>query len=153
MTKGLIIVPFDPAHIRMIEFDRPEMEVMKHLGDLQEYAKTLASCGPAFSLFDKHGLIIGSAGIGKVVFWDGVGEAWALISSLADQYMFSIHAVVKRSIDVVSADMKLHRLQTLVPFGSRRAKHWAKHLGFKREGPMYKWGPNRENYYRYARIF
>lgn len=151
MTPKLVLVPFDPAHVRLMEFGRPEMSGMVSLQTRADYAVRLAQAGPAYTLYDKRGIIIGAAGIGT--YWSGVGEAWALLSSLADRYMFSIHKIVKTSIPRLAVEMNLHRLQTVVPAKSDRALGWAERLGFKSEGIMRQYGPDKGDYYRFARIF
>jgi hypothetical protein len=151
MTPDLILTDFDPAHVRLMELDRPEMSGMVSLEDVVAYASRLAAAGPAFSLFDKRGLIVASAGVG--VYWRGVGEGWLILSSLAEHFMFSVHALIKRGMAKVVKDLELKRLQIVVPVGSDRAVNWAHRLGFCWEGKMEKYGPDGADYHRFARCF
>ena len=151
MTPDLVLTQFDPAHVRLMELDRPEMLGMVSLEDSVAYAARLAEAGPAFSLFDKRGLIVASAGVG--VYWQGVGEGWLILSSLAEKFMFSVHSLIKRRMVDVIRDLDLKRLQIVVPVGSDRAYSWACRLGFCWEGTMEKYGPDGNDYHRFARIF
>ncbi len=152
MTPDLSLANFDPSHLARMSFTRPEMASIPAVsfGGIEEYGQRLAAWGPAYTLLAPSGELIGSAGIG--LMWPGVGEGWVIMSDLADRYMFSVHAIVKRIMGRLIRDLKLHRLQITIPCGSERARAWAHRLGFAWEGDMRGYGPDRTTYQRFARV-
>lgn len=152
MTPNLILETFSPSHLARMSYTRPEMSSIPAVafGEIEEYGRRLAAWGPAYTLLAPTGDLISSAGIG--LLWPGVGEGWVIMSDLADHYMFSVHAVVKRIMIHLLRELHLHRLQITVPSGSDRARSWAHRLGFAWEGDMRGYGPDRATYQRFAMV-
>lgn len=96
------------------------------------------------------GKIVGCAGI--VPIWSGVGEAWLVVGQLIDQEGVAVARGIRRRIDDAMRRNNLHRLQASVPIIPTSAERLVRVLGFKYEGAMPAYGPNRENYYRYAKV-
>ena len=105
--------------------------------------------GPAFTLMNETSIV----GIGGIaLLWKGVGEAWAVPSVAVKQHPLAFHRAVKMMLNMIQDNKKLHRVQAAVLEDFPKGHKWIKSLGFKREGKMRAYGPNGENYIRYARI-
>lgn len=89
---------------------------------------------------------------GVVPIWPGVGIAWAMIARDIPQqcikYTFSLYREwLKRLMERYN----LHRVQADVKTDDFEKGHrFVKHLGFKHEGKMIAYGPDREDHERYA---
>jgi hypothetical protein len=113
-----------------------------------EHCKDLASYegkGPAFTLF--HGEEIVASG-GFYVLWPGVCEAWLKVTPLVYKYPLSFCKEVKKVFD----KMKMVRIQASVKVSDKRAVKFLKHLGFKIEGFMEKYGPDGSDHYMMGRV-
>ncbi len=97
-----------------------------------------------------NGLTVASGGID--LMWDGVGEAWTIISRHIEKYRFSVHKAVKRYLEETTKEKNLHRVQAHVLRGDETAMRWIVRLGFHPEGLCKKYGPGGEDYILYARL-
>lgn len=113
-----------------------------------EYRERLECAGNGFSLFSGSGQLIGCGGIG--IYWTGVGEAWFVLTQQVDQYRFSFHRTVVRTMQEIIYTQNLHRIQGTIRCGDARAVRWAERLGFRFEGTMWGYGPDGSNYWRFA---
>ena len=148
------LVPFEVHHIKFMRDVRNDITAFGMLLN-DDYLQRLKQSGPSFSAFidrssDYSWTLLGSAGVG--VYWQGVGEGWLIACSLVDQHKLSFHRTVKRKLHEIQESQELHRVQTVVETGNRRACRWAEALGFDFEGELTAYGPNRETYLRYARV-
>lgn len=81
----------------------------------------------------------------------GVYEVFALISEATSRMPLEFHKKVLGLMDRWYHDRNVHRIQMSVRLGSEQEERWAKSLGFKREGLMRKYGPDRTDYWLYGR--
>lgn len=103
----------------------------RHMRELidAEYKRTAAKSPISFTLVDADH-VLGCGGIVK--YWDGVGEAWTLLSDYAGQNMLTITRIVKQVLN----DAPFHRVQMTTDEGFTEAERWARMLGFEYEGLM-----------------
>lgn len=102
-----------------------------------------------YSLID-DGMVVGIFGLKKM--WPGVGELWSVTSNLASKKPIAFH---KACIELLNAHidvLKLHRIQCSVRSDYLPGIKWIESLGFKEEGYMHKYGSNKLDYIRYARV-
>lgn len=111
---------------------------------------SLCQFGKSVTLLD-DGLPIGSFGV--VPYWPGVGELWALISDNLRNRPFLLHKTAINLIEQTRKEEKYHRFQAIVLKDFEDGKRWMRHLKFKCEGLMPKYGENKQDYYRFARVF
>ena len=105
--------------------------------------------GPAFTgVVD--GKIIGCAGVG--LMWDGVGEAWAVLSHDIELHRLWFHRTARRGLVMLMAAMNLHRLQASVRIDIERNCRWLEAFGFVREGIMHGYAPDKTDCVRYALV-
>jgi hypothetical protein len=144
------IIPFKPEHPRMMENPRNQGI---YLGAewMDTYLDYLPLAGPAYTglLNDK---IVGCAGI--MLLWPGVAEAWMLVDHYMDRYPVELHKTMKTALTIMSDKLKLHRLQAMVSDDSPAIwKKWMSRLGFCSEGVCAQFGPNREDFERFAKVW
>jgi hypothetical protein len=106
--------------------------------------------GPAYTLLDGDVPIVSG---GFAMLWPGVCDSWMLISKHIKRYPLSVYKTVSTKMKCVIENYKLYRIQTLIQEGDMTAINWIERLGFTREGVMRQFGPDRQNYLMYGRIF
>lgn len=97
-------------------------------------------------------VVLGCCGI--VPLWNGVGEAWTMLSLNArDSFGLTLHRAVKNQLYEIAKKKSLHRVHCHVLENFEAGHRWAKCLGFTYEGIMKWYGPNKETFARYGIIF
>ncbi len=102
----------------------------------------------AFSLIDNGHLVV-SGGIFPI--WNGTGEAWLIPSDDIPKYKLQIIKTLKNHIKTITEEDELHRLQATVRDDFDVAKRFIEFLGFKREGLLKNFGPDRCDHIMYSR--
>ena len=141
------IVPFAPEHLNEVERRGFEEAALMKLGDLSARAAMYMQYGPAFTGV-ADGVVIGCAGV--VTHWEGVGEAWAFISTAAAAHPLGITKAVKGWLDAQKA---YRRIQANVKADDERAVRWIRLLGFENEGLMRAFGPDGTDFRRFVRLY
>jgi hypothetical protein len=90
---------------------------------------------------------------GIVPMWDGVAEGWVLSSKRIFDYKIKAAGSIKKRLDLLCTNNKIWRLQTSVKEEFKTGVRFAEWLGLKKEGLMMKYGPDKTNYYRMAKIY
>lgn len=103
--------------------------------------------GPAFT-----GLVDGEVGgcAGVVLFWPGVGEAWAVLTETGREHPVQATELVRTGLRTVIDGMRLRRVQADVSADFLPGHRWIRLLGFSYEGTMPRYGPNGEDFVRYV---
>jgi len=140
------LVPFEAAHAVVY----PEMQALLR-ASLRQYMTLLnaALSGPAYTLVDRDGSIVGSAGI--VVIRPGLGEAWMMVTPLARRKVVAGFRYLRDTLDRLQADLRLTRVQAIV-MDTPSARRLAALLGFEIEGLLRAYGWNGEDCYMASRI-
>lgn len=108
----------------------------------------LDGLGPAFTALDGE-RVIGCGGVARL--WGRVGEGWTIFGSEIAEHPVWLHRTVRPMLRDIMDGMDLDRLQVNVLATSERNCRWIERLGFKLEGLMIRFGPNGEDYFRYAK--
>jgi hypothetical protein len=141
------IRPFEPAHFEGLEIKsvfhkkediRPRLAAVLHRPD--SYLKTAI-------IADKPVAILG-----LIQTWPGVAEVWSVASEDVRQAPISYTRQVKRLMEEFAGNLKIHRLQMTVRRDYREGSHWAAVLGFRNEGILRQYGPDKSDYLMFARV-
>lgn len=131
-----MIVLFEPNHLNHMDIEQARLFGV----DLYKQIS-----GDAFTLIIDN-KIIACGGIEQL--WPGVGEAWLIMSEGALKYPVS---VMRRAREIFpKMNTKYHRVQALVLYQFHKAMLFVERLGFRYEGLMQAYGPNKEDYMRYV---
>ena len=98
----------------------------------------------------KNGFPVGSAGI--IPMWDGTAEAWVLASERVHENPFRFAKTVKSIFNELVIEHGLHRIQAAVRADWPEAQRFAEFMGVENEGLMRKFGQDKTDYIRYARV-
>lgn len=134
-------VPFSPGHLDIIQMRAHEFEVLTLDGICG-----LAKSGECHT-YIYRGRILCIAG--KVDRWQGVAEVYIIPSVYVPIYAVAFQKAVKAQLNLWSE--KYHRLQT-ASIDDDRTERWMKSLGFKSEGVLEQYAPNRINYRQWSRV-
>jgi RimJ/RimL family protein N-acetyltransferase len=117
-----------------------------------EIAGRLARSDGAYTVF-LDGAPLFSAGIH--LFFPGSGEVWfvGIDHDLMRHNARATTDAARSLLETWARDHKLHRVQASVDAMHTEAWRFVLALGFKMEGEMKQYGPNREDYYRFVRFF
>lgn len=110
-----------------------------------------ARSGPSFTA-EVEGRILCAAGM--VMPWPGMGQVWMLIGETLDPYGFWISKTVRRVVDDLSRQHRLHRLEAVALVESPRNQQWLEWLGFtsEQQGVAQAYLTDRRSIIRYERI-
>lgn len=136
----MIIVPFDPAHLRGFVPQPAQAEDFAW-----QPAAPAAELGEAYTVI-QEGRAICCAGIMPI--WPGRAYSWALLAADAGPYMLGLTREVRR---VVGASPHA-RIEMYVDPGHKASIRWACMLGFEFECQARKYLPRGRDAYLFARI-
>ena len=145
MTK-LRIRDYEPEDFLNIEVSEREMEARKEM-PLVRWALFKKIAGPAYTVVDPEGQIVGCGGVHNL--WPGVGEVWMVLSPLAKKYPYIWMATKKLLSGMAQGYV---RLQAVVDSEYLEAMRFSERLGFRLEGQMLRYGPHGENSVLYALV-
>ena len=150
MTDNYRIVPYNTQHgDEMIEFGLND-ELMNIDASFTENRIDFAMAGLSFTLLDDNKPVC-SGGI--IPTWLGNAEGWVISSKRIFKNKIKAARLIKKRTDLLCANNKIWRLQTTVKADFKIGFRFAQFLGFKNEGLMKAYGPDKTDYYRMARIY
>ena len=144
------IVPYKTQHgDEMIEFGLNDT-LMDNDATFKENRIDFAMAGLSFTLLDDN-VPICSGGI--VPTWLGNAQGWVISSKRIFRNKVKASRLIKERTDLLCANNKIWRLQTAVKADFKIGIRFAEFLGFKKEGLMVGYGPDKTDYYLMARIY
>ena len=150
MTDNYRIVPYQTQHgDEMIEFGLND-KLMDIDANFTENRIDFALVGLSFTLLHNNNPVC-SGGI--VPLWNGVAEGWVISSKRIYKERIRASRLIRKRTDLLCAANKIWRLQTAVKSNFKTGLRFAEFLGFKNEGLMKAYGPDKTDYYRMARIY
>lgn len=144
------LVDFKPEHVENIKKDDLDTNIFSFIGSLDQRAIGYAAGGPAITLIDGDE-VLATGGILK--FWQGVGEAWLMVSPKGRTNMMSLYKYMESFMTLCGTKWGFHRVQASIYEKHNIAHKCAFRLGFIPEGSMVCYGPNKEMFIRYVRFF
>jgi hypothetical protein len=134
-------------HLKKIDPVTSKSELSIISGPIRQAEKAGTLLG--FSLFSDNEIIV----IGGIYrMWEGVGEAFSVMSKNAYKYPKALFSAFARNIETGITAGKYRRLQATVKADFGAGIRFLERLGFEREGLMRSWGLDGSDYYMYARI-
>ena len=144
-----MIVPMNIKHFLAVQPRKFDQLCMGTFEEMRNRAETAIRSGDCFAQI-VNGEVVAVGGV--VILWSGVGEAWAVTSSLAEKYFVGFHRATIKNLGRIIRKHRLHRLQATVHERHEKSLDWVKRLGFEREGVLQAYGPDGGNYFMYARL-
>ena len=144
------VVPYETKHgDELITFGMND-KLMDIDASFSENRIDIAIPGLSYSLLVNNNAVLCG---GICPLWNGVAEGWVMSSKRVHDYKIKSAAAVKKRLDLLCTNNKIWRLQTAVKEEFKTGVRFAEWLGLKNEGLMEKYGPDKTNYYRMAKIY
>lgn len=141
------VIPFDFEHLDL--FEQRDDDVARYGKKDSSSAIPLAQHGTAFTgIYDGRILVMG----GIMLTSNHTGKCWTMVSKYAAEYGAMVFRATKRMIDMMMADMHLHRLETVNLKDAPDQLRWCKLLGFVEEGEMPYYDDEKRTHIRMAKI-
>jgi RimJ/RimL family protein N-acetyltransferase len=142
-------VEFNPAHIDALE------GVLKpvYRGD-PELLNRLRSSWNSFGNYihtimaDEEVLAV----VGGTQPWEGVLEVFTLLTTRIEKHGVSFARKIKKILDFYFKTLKLHRMQAYARAGFADASRFLRFLGFELEAHHRMFGPEKADYFMFARF-
>ena len=150
MTDKFEIVPYKQDHgKKMIAFGLND-KLMDYDATFEENRIDFALAGLSFTLLHDN-IPLCSGGI--IPLWNGVAEGWVISSKRIFKNRIRASRLIKKRTDILCAANKIWRLQTSVKANFTTGMRFAEFLGFKNEGLMRGYGPDKSDYYLMAKVY
>jgi hypothetical protein len=115
---------------------------------VEECSKDSTSLIYTFSVEGEPIAVIGASRI-----FEGVYEIWSVLSEKVRDHKFSFLKKVLSLLDFGHFNLGIYRYQMNVREGHPDVLKWAAALKMKCEGLMEKFGPDKANYFMFARVY
>jgi RimJ/RimL family protein N-acetyltransferase len=152
MYGGIKVVPFEPWHLNWISFTPIAIGALSNCDiNLEQQGKYLAQAGRAYTWMAK-GRIISCAGMTPL--WKGVADFWSYFG--VDTFSGNRRVVLRAFrvyLEEFHTEYRLHRLQAVIKADFPEGIKFAKFYGFENEGLLKNYGPDREDFYRFAKCW
>ena len=133
----------------MIKFGLND-ELMDYDASFTENRIDFALAGLSYTLLHNN-IPLCSGGI--IPTWMGSAQGWVISSKRIFTNKIKAARLIKQRTDLLCANNKIWRLQTAVKANFKTGIRFAEFLGFKNEGLMRAYGPDKTDYYLMARIY
>lgn len=124
------------------------------VGNLLEMIKTVP--GPKYTLLIDH-RPAAAGGIARL--WGGVGEAWVMMGDLGRKHFVTTHRAIRKQFNNLSEPYypgfslpEFHRVQAAIPEDFPVGMRFAESFGLKCEAVLQQYGPDRTDFYLYAKV-
>jgi RimJ/RimL family protein N-acetyltransferase len=146
----LVVVPFEPWHLSWIDFNEDAARALEGvIQDMPNHGRMLATSSKAYTGLYK-GRVLGCVGL--VPWWPGMMDLWMYLGKDAFVQKKQGLKALRWFMEHLTKEMNLHRIQAVVKTDFEKGHRFAKFFGFKDEGVMEQYGPNKESFNRYAKI-
>lgn len=140
------IVEYRPEHLELIKPVEPLMRQKARI-----VVPFYAGRGPALSIVNGHNKVFAVCGV-CLSFWQGIGEAWAVVSQEADENPMGIIRAFRRGVEYIENTTGLRRVQATVRSDWGQGVRFVKLLGFEFEGRLRAYGPDGRDHDMYSRV-
>ena len=144
------ITSFDKSHVDEILTFGMNDKLLENDASSEEGRIDIGIPGLSFTLWADNNIVLCG---GITPMWDGVAEGWVIASKRIYDHKIKSVSAIKKRLDLLCTNTKIWRLQTSVKENFKVGIRFAEWLGLKKEGLMLKYGPDKTNYYRMAKIY
>jgi RimJ/RimL family protein N-acetyltransferase len=140
---------FEPNDLAALKLQPQQEMEMGALPGWRELGEMCHGAGPAWTgLID--GRPVGCAGF--AVHFGGRAECWCFLSDdIPRRAWVSLHRAVASRVRQLQV-LGVHRVEASTAVGWLPGRRWLEMLGFECEGVMRAYGPDRRDFFRFARV-
>ena len=144
------ITSFDKSHVDEILTFGMNDKLLENDTSNEEGRIDVGIPGLSFTLWADNNIVLCG---GITPMWDGVAEGWVIASKRIYDHKIKSVSAIKKRLDLLCTNNNIWRVQTSVKEDFEVGIRFAEWLGLKKEGLMLKYGPDKTNYYRMAKIY
>ena len=144
------ITSFDKSHVDEILTFGMNDKLLENDASSEEGRIDIGIPGLSFTLWADNNIVLCG---GITPMWDGVAEGWVIASKRIYDHKIKSVSSIKKRLDLLCTNNNIWRVQTSVKEDFKVGVRFAEWLGLKKEGLMLKYGPDKTNYYRMAKIY
>ena len=144
------IIPYDRSHTDEILTFGMNDKLLENDASSEEGRIDYGIPGLSFTLLADDNIVLCG---GITPLWDGVAEGWVISSKRIFKNRIKASRLIKKRTDLLCAANKIWRLQTAVKSNFKTGLRFAEFLGFKNEGLMRGYGPDKSDYYLMAKVY
>ena len=133
----------------MIEFGLND-KLMDGDAEYEENRIDFATPGLSYTLLYNSKPVVSG---GVCPLWSGVAEGWVISSKRIYKNRIKSARLIRKRADILCSANKIWRLQTSVKANFTMGIRFAEFLGFKNEGLMRGYGPDKSDYLRMAKTY
>ena len=134
------IIKYSAEHALLLT-PRPEEEILREMGDYKSWATTNEKHSSVALTAVYEDLVLACGGVRDM--WEGVGEAWLLLSPEAVLHRVSIVREIKKHLRDLLNRGTYHRIQAHARMDFSVAHMFLKKLDFEEEGFMTAYYPDK----------
>lgn len=147
-VKNGYYLPFHKSHVDnfagIVEYETQSIPIE----DRKRILEFQSLHGPCVTAFVNR---VPVAVFGLMFHWQGVGEAWSVLTEESRRYPIAMTKGAISFFDSCQILFNLHRIQITVKCIDKRAVRWAKALNFTEEGVMKEYSADKEDTYMMRR--
>ncbi len=145
------VVHFEAWHLDWISFTViAQSSLDTYVQNQSAHGKILEELGSSYTALCE-GRVVASGGI--IHGFKGTGDLWLFLGkNTFDQKRIALR-FFKFFLDEIQSKHELHRIQAVVKSDFEEGHRFAQFFGFENEGVMRQYGPDRENFHRYAKCW
>jgi len=143
------VIPFHLSHLKLMDLDPDRPGILGEASDIMDSLWVRDNFICYTLLFDNTPIMC--AGVLKI--WNGVAEIFMYVGRHcwdSPVLLISIIKLIKNYLTMFIYQLRLHRIQGYVPSNSPECLRFAKLFGFKNEGTMHMFGPQKQDAIRVA---
>jgi len=144
------VVPYRSEHGDEIIASGMNNQLMELDASYTNHRLDMSVPGLSFTLLKGKTPIVSG---GVVPMWPGVGEGWVLSSKQIFDYKIKAASSIKKRLDYICKNNKIHRLQTAIKAEFILGIRFAEWLGLTKEGLMKQYGLDGSDYWRMSKIY
>lgn len=143
------VVRFKMEHLDQIHLRERESSGIAKIPHYRKLCEVYEKYGGTYTLLSPEGVVCIE---GVAPIWPGVAGAWSLTSDLIFKYPKAYYKATKQFMAAIVTDWKIHRLQATTCADDAVACNWLRHLGFKQEGVLKSYGPDRADHIMFSKV-
>ena len=144
------IVQFRKEHIYKMNFDKPQQILIDSMPSYADWLEVQAHMGVSVTIImDGQPILC----FGFIPLWPGVAEAWMLFDEQIRSRIIPFGRGAFRIFSLIATVLELQRLQMFVSSDNNLSIRFAEFCKFNQEGLLKKYGPDKKDYYIYARLY
>jgi len=145
------VVPFESWHLKWVELNPiAASSIIQSPYTFEEQAQALAQISEGYTGL-REGKVVACAGVN--LLWTGVFDLWMYLGIETFSEKRKALRIFSEFLDELAIRRKMHRLQAVVQSNYKEGRRMAKFFGFKEEGEMPNFGPEKETFIRVAKCF